>query len=161
LREETEVMREKWLSTGILVLVLSLISALVPAWAPSEPAAAPPPAEGTVVEEEGISMEKPGKFIHTVLFWLKEGSGEAERARLIEECKTYLAAVSTVRYIAVGPPAGTAREVVDNSYDVGLVVHFDDTAGYEVYEDAPSHLEFIDRNNAFWERVQVYDIISQ
>jgi hypothetical protein len=48
---------------------------------------------------------------------------------------------------------------VDNSYGVGLVVHFDDKNGHDFYQDAPAHKDFIARNQAIWERVQVYDLV--
>ena len=69
--------------------------------------------------------------------------------------------ISTVRFLAVGEPAGTPREVVDNSYQIGLVVHFDDRAGHDAYQKAEPHLEFIRRNEAVWQRVQIYDLIPK
>ena len=51
----------------------------------------------------------------------------------------------------------TPREVVDNSYDVGLCVVLDDSAGHDVYQVHPLHNEFIARNKENWARVQVYD----
>jgi hypothetical protein len=106
-------------------------------------------------------QEPAGRFIHTVLFWVKEGTSQARTQQLIDDCKTLLGPISSVRYLAAGPPAGTTREVVDNSYSVGLVVHFDDTAGHDVYQDAPKHLQFIERNQDIWERVQVYDMLAE
>jgi hypothetical protein len=106
-------------------------------------------------------METPGKFIHTVLFWLKEGTTPEKKQQLIGDCKSLLGAISTVRYIAVGNPAGTPREVVDNSYSVGLVVHFDDKAGHDYYQEAEKHVQFIERNQECWLKVQVYDLKTQ
>ena len=37
----------------------------------------------------------------------------------------------------------TPRDVVDNSYDVGLCVVLDDSAGHDVYQEHPLHKEFI------------------
>jgi hypothetical protein len=51
----------------------------------------------------------------------------------------------------------TPREVVDNSYDVGLSVVMDDAAGHDVYQEHPLHKEFIARNKPNWKRVQIYD----
>ena len=101
---------------------------------------------------------QPG-FIHTVYFWLKPGTGTAAKQQVIDDCKRLLGSISTVRFLAVGEPAGTPRDVVDNSYQVGLVVHFDDRAGHDAYQQDESHLEFIRRNEAVWEKVQVYDLI--
>lgn len=112
-------------------------------------------------EESGRQMEKPGTFIHIVYFWLKPGTDEAARTQLVNDCKEYLGAISTVRYIAVGLPAGTPRTVVDNSYGVGLMVHFDDKAGHDLYQSDQKHVEFIERNQDHWEKVQVYDTIAE
>lgn len=107
---------------------------------------------------EGAEVESGQRFIHTVLFWLKDGTADSRKNALIKDCKDLLGSIATVQYLAAGEPAGTPREVVDNSFDVGLVVHFKDSAGHEVYQTAEKHLEFIERNNDIWERVQVYDI---
>ena len=97
------------------------------------------------------------KIVHTVFFWLKEGTSEEQKQSLIRDCNTLLGAVSSVRDVAAGPPSGTGGGVVDSSFGVGLVVHFDDEAGLKHYAKAPRHLEFIERHEGLWEKVQVYD----
>jgi hypothetical protein len=122
---------------------------------PAEPVALDSPA---AANEKG-EVNVPGKFIHTVYFWLKEGTSEAEKQQLVTDCRVLLGSIETVRFLEVGFPAGTTRDVVDNSYGVGLVVHFDDKKGHDFYQDAPAHKDFIARNQAIWERVQVYDLL--
>jgi len=97
-------------------------------------------------------------FVHVVLFWLKRGTPEAARVRLVEDCRSYLGKIPGVRKLWVGPPALTPRPVVDNTYDVGLVVLLDDRAGHDAYQAHPLHREFIARNEEHWQRVLVYDI---
>lgn len=116
-------------------------------------------AAATVDTALGVGTPDRGKFVHTVFFWLKEGTTEEQKAQLLEDCKSLLGSIGSVRFLGAGVPAGTPREVVDNSYDVGLVVHFDDQAGHDLYQDAPAHLQFIERNQEIWERVQVYDTL--
>lgn len=99
-------------------------------------------------------------FIHTVYFWMKPEATEADRDQTIQDCRDYLSKISTVRQLWAGIPAQTPREVVDNSYGVGLTVVLDDSAGHDVYQDDPLHLEFIARNKANWSRVQVYDAVG-
>ena len=96
-------------------------------------------------------------FIHTVYFWLKPESGEAAHRQLVADCNEYLSKIPTVRHLWSGVPAMTPREVVDNSYSVGLTVVLDDSAGHDVYQEHALHKEFIARNKAHWVRVQVYD----
>jgi hypothetical protein len=96
-------------------------------------------------------------FVHTVFFWMKAGVSDADRRQLVNDCLELLAKVPTVKQIWAGRPAQTPREVVDNSYDVGLTVILADKAGHDVYQEHPLHLDFIKRNKPSWARVQVYD----
>ena len=61
-------------------------------------------------------------FVHTVYFWLKEGTPAAARDQLVSDCREYLGKIPTVRQLMAGVPAMTPRDVVDNSYGVGLTV---------------------------------------
>lgn len=99
-------------------------------------------------------------FIHTVYFYMKPEATDAHRDQLLRDCREILSRISTVKQLWAGVPAGTPRDVVDNSYGVSITVLFDDTAGYDVYETAPLHIEFIERNKANWSRVQVYDAVE-
>ena len=96
-------------------------------------------------------------FVHVVYFWTKDGTPDSAKQQLVEDCRKYLGDIPTVRHLWTGRPAMTPREVVDNSYDVGLCVVLDDSAGHDVYQEHPLHKEFIARNKPNWERVQVYD----
>lgn len=96
-------------------------------------------------------------FIHTVYFWMKSGSPDAARQQLVADAKELLGKIPTVRHLWAGRPAMTPREVVDNSYDVGLTVVLDDSPGHDVYQVHELHQQFIARNKAHWDRVQIYD----
>ena len=99
-------------------------------------------------------------FIHTVYFWLRPGTSEDAKAQLVGDCREYLGKVPSVKQLMVGVPAMTPREVVDNSYDVGLCVVMEDSAGHDVYQVHELHNQFIARNKENWERVQVRDFIG-
>jgi hypothetical protein len=60
----------------------------------------------------------------------------------------------------MGRPAMTPRDVVDNSYDVGLCVIVEDVAGHDVYQDHPLHKQFIAQNKELWERVRIFDFME-
>lgn len=109
-------------------------------------------------EEDG---EAKSAFQHIVFFYLNEDATEQQIAQLKEDCQNLLGAIKTVQKIEVGVPAGTEREVVDNEYGVGIIVHFEDKEGHDFYQQAERHLDFIERNQATWERVQVYDLITR
>lgn len=97
-------------------------------------------------------------FIHFVCFWMKPGSSDAAREQLVQDCRDYLGKVPTVRQLWSGRPAMTPREVVDNTYDVGLCVVLDDVAGHDAYQEHPLHKDFITRNKEHWDRVKIYDV---
>jgi hypothetical protein len=88
---------------------------------------------------------------------MNPGVSDAQRQQLVDDCNTFLSKIPTVRHLWAGRPAMTPREVVDNSYDVGLCVVMDDDAGHDVYQEHPLHKDFIARNKPNWKRVQIYD----
>jgi hypothetical protein len=96
-------------------------------------------------------------FVHVVLFWMKQGTPEGARQQTADDGIAYLGKIPSVRQIWSGRPAMTPREVVDNSYDVGLCVVLDDVAGHDEYQVHELHKQFIERNKPNWERVQIYD----
>ena len=99
-------------------------------------------------------------FIHTVYFWLKENTPEPAREQLVNDCRAYLGRIPTVRHLWSGRPAMTPRDVVDNSYGVGLTVVMDDRNGHDIYQQHELHKEFIARNKQHWQRVQIYDVLT-
>lgn len=98
-------------------------------------------------------------FLHMVYFWLKESPASGDAEQLAEGARSHLAGIPGVLRLEVGFPAGTARDVVDNSYGVALLVEFADAAGHDVYQDHPDHLRFIEACHPLWSRVQVYDTL--
>ena len=99
-------------------------------------------------------------FVHNVFFWLKPESTTQQCDQLLADCREILGAISSVRKLHAGLPAGTPRRVVDNSYAVGITVVFDDVAGHDAYHVDPLHDSFLARNNDVWDRVTVYDFIE-
>jgi hypothetical protein len=96
-------------------------------------------------------------FTHVVLFWVKPDAPAGAKQQLFDDCKRLLSKIPSLKFIDVGRPAMTPREVVDNSYDVGLVTVFADSAGHDVYQVHELHLEFVARNKANFGRIQIYD----
>lgn len=100
-------------------------------------------------------------LIHTVCFWLKDGAPRGERDRLAQSCRELLGKIPSVRNLWAGVPAATPkREVIDDSYDVGLTVVLDDLAAHDVYQEHALHKEFIARHKDHWLRVRIYDFTS-
>jgi hypothetical protein len=96
-------------------------------------------------------------LIHSVYFWLRTDLTPAQRASFRTEVGK-LAGVRTIEKIYVGLPASIReRDVTDRSFDVALTIVFRDGAAHDSYQVDPIHLAFVERNQEFWTRVQVYD----
>ncbi len=99
-------------------------------------------------------------FIHTVFFWMKDGFDETKKTRFEAGLKK-LAKVPSIKDVYWGPPAGTDREVVDNSYDYAWIVHFANKEDQDKYQVDPIHLKFIEECKDIWDKVIVYDSLVE
>ncbi len=96
-------------------------------------------------------------LVHNVLFWLKEGLTETDRAAFREGLET-LVNIDTAQDVLIGTPAETAaRPVVDKSFDFMLTVIFDSPADHDAYQDHPLHTAFVKNHSSQWNRIMVYD----
>lgn len=98
------------------------------------------------------------KFVHHVLFWLKNPDSAADKAALIAGLEQ-LGAISEIKLLHIGTPAATNRPVIDTSYSVSLLTVFDNEADQDIYQEHPVHLKFIADCAHLWERVLIYDSI--
>lgn len=112
-------------------------------------------AEAKTALEEA-SNDQPG-LIHSVFFWLKEDLSEADHAAFMDGVNS-LKKVASVKSCYIGPPGQTdARGVVDNTYSIALIVHFDDVAAHDAYQIDPIHTKFVEDQSDKWTKVIVYD----
>ena len=102
-------------------------------------------------------MTNPG-FIHNVYFWLTPEATDGDRTAF-EAGLRDLGICRTIGSYYYGKPAGTPREVVDNSYDYSLVITFANKGDHDAYQDDPIHHEFIEKYKHLWARVRVYDVV--
>ena len=94
---------------------------------------------------------------HNVYFWLKEG---LSNSALLEFEKGLGSLTKTPQVVSgfFGKPANTNRAVVDNTYTYSLLLVFKDTPDHNLYQADPIHQAFVDKNEAKWIRVQVFDV---
>ncbi len=97
--------------------------------------------------------------IHNVYFWLQEDV-EGEARQTFEEGLKSLTHDPAVNSGYFGVPAGTDRDVVDNTYSYGLFLVFDDIAAHDRYQVGAVHQQFVQEHSTKWKKVLVYDVIS-
>lgn len=97
------------------------------------------------------------RIAHMVYFELRDAS-DAKIAEMLSECKKYLDDHPGLDFFAAGElTPDLSREVNDKGFHVSLHTVFADRAAHDVYQVAPRHLEFIERNKANWKKVRVFD----
>lgn len=106
------------------------------------------------------SNAKDATFVHTVFFWMKEDLSEDE-AKFFEEGMEKLGKTPSILSYKWGKPAGTQREVVDNSYTYAWIVDFASKEDQDAYQVDPIHVKFVEESKDLWTKVQVYDTVLE
>ncbi len=97
---------------------------------------------------------------HMVFFWLNNPASDTDRQKLIAGIKA-MSSIETIRSLHVGVPASTEeRDVVDNSYDVSIMMLFDSVEDEHTYQVHPLHQKFVEEHAPLWRKVVVYDSIA-
>ncbi len=96
-------------------------------------------------------------FVHIVLFWFNEDAPTDAVLSMKNDCDELLKKIKGIEHLWYGKPAMIPREVVDNSYNFGLCVIFQDRRTHDEYQNDPLHEEFRKRNKSGWKKVLVYD----
>ena len=106
------------------------------------------------------NQSRPGHVTHVVIFWLKDPDSAEQRRDLIAACHT-LKNIPGVTDLRVGQPLPSTRPVVDSSYDVAMVITFENEQAMEAYNPHPIHeklaKEFVPRFAKFL----VYDFTNR
>lgn len=112
-------------------------------------------------EKNEKQLKKP-PYVHAVVFYLKKDAPKNETEASIRDAHDLLAKIPSVRGLWVGRPAekSTPKFAVTD-YDFGLLVLFDDFGGLQTYLDHPLHSEYLDKHAKHWDRVPVYDFVTQ
>ena len=75
---------------------------------------------------------------HVVLCWLKEPGNVEQRNRIIKMTESFKE-IPGVRAARAGNPIMSERDIVDDSFDVGIIIEVRDEAGLKKYLDHPIH----------------------
>jgi hypothetical protein len=79
---------------------------------------------------------------HVVMCWLKDPGNADARRQLIDRSKTFTH-IPGIKSISVGPPLPSTRPVVDSSFDVGIVMHFENEQALRDYDHNPIHQQAV------------------
>jgi hypothetical protein len=94
---------------------------------------------------------------HVVLCWFKDSGNSEQRDRIIKMTETFNN-IPSVLNARAGGPIRSERSIVDDSFDVGIIVEVRDEKGLQEYIDHPIHQKA--KNEILLpviERVLVYD----
>lgn len=80
-----------------------------------------------------------GKFYHVGLVWLKEPGNAQHRQKIIDAAHSFARAIPEVEFLSVGQAPPSASPYVDASFDVCLVMRFEDKAALDRYNEHPIH----------------------
>jgi hypothetical protein len=95
-------------------------------------------------------------FSHIVIFWTDPAEPKAAD-EVVASAKKYLASIPGVVSFHAGQMTSSPREVVDQSYQVGLNIQFETKKAQDDYQVHPQHLEFVAKCKTLWTKVVIYD----
>jgi len=107
----------------------------------------------------GCQTTAMGKVEHIVLVWLKRPGNAADLATVIATAKMFQAEISQIQHLSVGTAVPSERPIVDDSFDVGLVMRFNSKADMDAYEKHPVHVNAVKQTLLpLAKKLLVYDI---
>ncbi len=110
----------------------------------------------------GCETTPKGKVEHVVLVWLKKAGDAAERAKVINSAKMFQAEIKEIQHLSVGTALPSDRPVVDDSFDVGIVMRFANPADLATYEKHPVHVKAVKEVlQPIAKKLLVYDVAAQ
>lgn len=110
----------------------------------------------------GHATTAKGKVEHVVFIWLKKPGDATDRARVVATAKKFKAEIREIQHLSVGLPQASDRPVVDDSFDVGLVMRFANPADLSTYEKHPAHVKAVEETlKPLAKKLLVYDIVAE
>lgn len=101
----------------------------------------------------------PGTVDHVVLIWQKRPGNAADRQVLLAACSE-LRVIPGIKFLDAGTALASERPVVDDSFDLGLVMRFDSAKSLHAYETDPRHVKKLNEVlKPLTKKIVVYDIV--
>ncbi len=100
---------------------------------------------------------KPGTVDHVVLVWLKRPANENDKQALINKSRE-LRTIPGIRFLDSGTALPSERPIVDDSFDIAVVMRFDSPAALNAYAVHPAHVRAKEELLRLSRRILVYDV---
>lgn len=95
-------------------------------------------AGGCVSIDIDYSTDRHARVNHVVLCWLKDPDDKAVRQQIVEASEGFRS-IPGVLDVRIGKALPSARTIVDDSFDIGIVVVCRDAEALQEYLDHPQH----------------------
>jgi hypothetical protein len=95
-------------------------------------------------------------FVHHVLFWLTD---KTDKQKFVAGLHT-LIPITSIRDIHIGIAADTHDGPVDDSYDISLLILFNNKADHDAYDADPIHQSFIAEYAKLCSKIVAFDSIN-
>ena len=100
---------------------------------------------------------KSGTVDHVVMFWQKNAGNKADRKKITDAIDR-LRVIEGVTSLDYGTAVASDRPVVDDSFDVALLVRFTNVEALHAYEKDPRHMKEVNEVLLpLTKKIQVYD----
>jgi hypothetical protein len=112
------------------------------------------------LQGQDLPVDFDKNFTHVVYFYLNNPENPEDRSAFENSLKKFLDNSLYAKTKFIGIPAGTPREVADNSFTYSLIQTFPSKEIQNKYQEEPAHLVFIEESSHLWKKVQVYDSVG-
>ena len=107
------------------------------------------------------TAKQPGQVHHIVFCWLNE-PGNAEAYASLVEASLGLTSIPGVLRVHVGPPLVSDRPVVDDSFDVAIIIVLENHESLQPYLNHPTHTVAVrEILSPLTERILIYDVLEE
>ncbi len=95
---------------------------------------------------------------HVVMVWFKEDVTEQQIEEVIAQSYRLPQQIPLIKSIHVGRAIPSERKIVDDSFDIGLVMNFSSREDMQAYVNHPLHKQFVSQYvKGRVSKLQVYD----
>lgn len=108
-----------------------------------------------------IAGQAEQQLVHVVLLWLNEPGNTEHRQQFMDACRKFNV-IPGVLDMRIGEPVESDRQVVDDSFDVGLYVTVENKQALDNYLKHPIHVAAVNSVlKPIADKIIVYDFLDQ